>query len=80
MIRVMNKEKAMEFTFKVTQEEADLLVQGLDKLLLEARPSVFRNQLIVKLQGQAQEQMQPKKEPPKETETPPQETETPPQA
>jgi len=45
----------MEYEFKVTQEEADMIITALAELPLKAQPSVFRNRLIVKLQQQAEE-------------------------
>jgi len=50
-------EENMEFSFKVTEQEANLLLAGLQEL-----PAKVANPLTRKLQEQAQEQM-PKQEP-----------------
>lgn len=50
----------MEFTFKLTEEEANIVVAGLQEL-----PAKLANPLTKKLQEQAAEQM-PKKEEPQE--------------
>lgn len=42
----------MEFTFKVTEQEANMIVAGLQEL-----PAKVANPLTQKLQQQAQEQM-----------------------
>lgn len=42
----------MEFTFKVTEQEANMIIAGLQEL-----PAKLANPLTQKLQTQAQEQM-----------------------
>jgi predicted DNA-binding transcriptional regulator YafY len=53
----LNKGKNMEFTFKVTEQEANAILAGLQEL-----PARVANPLSQKLQQQAQEQL-PKQEP-----------------
>lgn len=44
--------KSMEFTFKVTEQEANVILMGIQEL-----PARVANPLTQKLQAQAQEQM-----------------------
>lgn len=50
----------MEFTFKVTEQEANMIIAGLQEL-----PAKVANPLTQKLQMQAQEQL-PKQEAPQQ--------------
>lgn len=54
----------MKFKFDdLSQEETNLIVTGLDELCLKAIPSQFRNQLLLKLQAQAQSQVRNESKP-----------------
>lgn len=57
-VQLNNKGIKMELTFKVTEQEANVILAGLQEL-----PAKVANPMMRKLQEQAQEQL-----PPKETE------------